>query len=443
MLKPSHALALFSFSVAPLLTSLSSLEAFAHDGAHGGPRPMSTADGPKRFVLTDAKYAKELRADALLTHDQTGTVLLHLTESQRNELSHIAHEENGACGGYELLAGEETHAPSSKAFALALSSAKRETLKTFAAFDRQALEDQKTRRKSGSIGIGLPEDPSASKDPTVEAALGEVKEENLKATVQFLSGFQSRNHKTGDGQNAVLAFKAEAEKVLTGGKNSWKLDLISHRNTPMNSLRLTIPGSSGSNDIVVAGGHIDSIAQSFFGSGKKAPGADDNASGSANLLEAARILVHHQQPSKTVEIYWYAGEEGGLLGSAEIAADAKEKGKNVVGVLQLDMTLFPGDGEFKIGSMTDFTSQSMRDHLVKLNATYGLGGTIIEDKCGYGCSDHASWYKNGFPTLMPFEATKRRMNSQIHTERDVVNAQSSFRHSAMFTKIAVAFLLTL
>lgn len=439
MLKPSHTLALLSLFVAPFLTLLSGPEA----NAHGGPRPIATAEGPKRFVLTDAKYAKELRLDTILTHEKTGTVLVHLTESQREALSHIAHEENGACGGYELLEGEETDTVSSKSFARSLKSAKQQTLQTFATFDRQALEDQKALRKADRIGIGLPEDPSTSKDPAVETALQEVREENLKATVQFLSGFQSRNHKTSDGQNAVLAFKTEVEKVLSGGKNSWKLDLIPHRNTPMNSLRLTIPGSSASNEVIVAGGHIDSITQSFFGGGKKAPGADDNASGSANLLEAARILVHHQQPTKTVEIYWYAGEEGGLLGSAEIAADAKAKGKNIIGVLQLDMTLFPGDGEFKIGSMTDFTSQSMRDHLVKINSTYGIGGTIIEDKCGYGCSDHASWYKNGFPTLMPFEATKRRMNSQIHTERDVVNAQSSFRHSAMFAKIAVAFLLTL
>jgi hypothetical protein len=402
-------------------------------------------DDSKRFVLTDAKYAKALGSQHLLIHEATNTVLLHLSAAQREELSRIAHEENGACGGYELLAEPATNTED-KSFGLALSSAKRESLNTFATFERQEQKDQAFRKRarlSSGIGIGLPSDPSLTRDPIVDAAINEVKEENIKATVQFLSSHPTRNHKSSDGQNAVLAFKREIERVLKGGKNAWTLDLMPHKSTPMNSLRLTIPGSLASNEIIVAGGHIDSIAQSFFGGGKKAPGADDNASGSANLLEAARILVHHQQPGKTVEIYWYAGEEGGLLGSAEIAADAKSNGKNVIGVLQLDMTLYPGDGEFKIGSMTDFTSQSMRDHLVTINSTYQIGGTIIEDKCGYGCSDHASWYKNGFPTLMPFEATKRRMNSNIHTERDVINAQSSFRHSAMFTKIAVAFLLTL
>lgn len=413
--------------------------------AHSDSKRSLSIDDSKRFVLTDAKYAKALGSQHLLFHEATNTVLLHLSATQREELSRIAHEENGACGGYELLNGSSMR-DDSKDFLDALKSAKKEAQKTFSEFDKQAYRDKQARQRAtslGGIGIGLPSNPSTTQDPKVEAAIREVSEDNLRKTVQFLAGYPTRNHKSRDGQNAVLAFKQEIERVLNGGKNAWTLELVPHKSTPMNSLRLIIPGSLASNEIIVAGGHIDSIAQSFFGGGKKAPGADDNASGSANLLEAARILVHHQQPAKTVEIYWYAGEEGGLLGSAEIAAEAKSNGKNVIGVLQLDMTLYPGDGEFKIGSMTDFTSQSMRDHLVTINATYQIGGTIIEDKCGYGCSDHASWYKNGFPTLMPFEATKRRMNSNIHTERDVINTQSSFRHSAMFTKIAVAFLLTL
>jgi bacterial leucyl aminopeptidase len=103
------------------------------------------------------------------------------------------------------------------------------------------------------------------------------------------------------------------------------------------------------------------------------------------------------------------------------------------------MTLFPGDGEFTLGSMTDFTSQDMRDLLTDINRDY-IGAKIVEDKCGYGCSDHASWYRNGYPTLMPFEATMRGMNHNIHTDRDKVSSTLSFKHSAMFTKIAIAFI---
>jgi bacterial leucyl aminopeptidase len=79
---------------------------------------------------------------------------------------------------------------------------------------------------------------------------------------------------------------------------------------------------------------------------------------------------------------------------------------------------------------------------VNINNVY-IGGRIIEGQCGYGCSDHASWSRQGFPALMPFEANLNSMNRHIHTSADVINNQSSFRHSNMFTKIAIALALEL
>ncbi len=405
------------------LLSLLTLLSFS-SAAHAA----SNEKGP--YVLTDQKLLLELGLEPLSIHEPTGTVLARLTTTQVQDLAHKAHDHN-RCGGHELITDL---APSAS-----LGEAREYAARAFQTMNEQLRRDAAfaKRRKSG---IGLPPQPGA-KDPEIEKALLEVSEANLKDTVAFLAQYPSRNHKSGDGQRAVLAFKTKIEDALKGTSLPYTLELIAHQSTPMNSIRLTFKGSSTPDEVVVMGGHIDSINGSYFGS-KSAPGADDNASGSANILEAARILSRGTQPAKTIEFYWYAGEEGGLLGSAEIAKQAKSAGKKVLGVLQLDMTLFPGDGEFTLGSMTDFTSLEMRDLLVSINRDY-IGATILEDKCGYGCSDHASWYKNGFPTLMPFEATMKRMNGAIHTDRDVVSGSLSFRHSAMFTKIAIAFALTL
>ena len=68
---------------------------------------------------------------------------------------------------------------------------------------------------------------------------------------------------------------------------------------------------------------------------------------------------------------------------------------------------------------------------------------ILDDKCGYGCSDHASWHRKGFPALMPSEAMFDDMFPDLHTSKDVINSMSSFRHSAVFSKIAVAFAMDL
>lgn len=392
--------------------------------------------GPGRYVLTDRDLVEKLKLEPLFAHAASGTVLVRVTDDQRAQLTRAAHDAH-RCGGHELLTAipEGTN----------LTDARHYARDVFKALDLQLFRDQAFRAATRG-GIGLPPQPAPTRPPSmpdadIAQALFEVSEQNLRDTVALLARYPSRNHKSAEGQQAVLAFKAHIEETLKNATIPYTIELLSHQSTPMNSIRLTFKGLTNPDEVVVAGGHIDSINQSFFGS-RLAPGADDNASGSANILEAARILSHGPAPAKTIEFYWYAGEEGGLLGSAEIAQSAKAAGKKIVGVLQLDMTLFPGDGEFTLGSMTDFTSQEMRDLLVTINRDY-LGATIVEDKCGYGCSDHASWYRQGYPTLMPFEATMDHMNGNIHSERDVVSSSSNFRHSAMFSKIALAFLMSL
>lgn len=392
--------------------------------------PTTTNAAPKateRYILADAKLLRSIGAEAIISHERTQTALAALNERQIENLAKVAHEQNGACGGHELLA---VHT---------LEGATKEAHTTFKAFDEQYRRD----RRLLSGGIGLPPQPPSNpqgSDPAISALISQVDENKLRETVQFLTQQGSRHHKTGEGQRAADAFKIRIEDTLKSAKIPYRLEFIAHSSTPMKSIKLTVPGGRRASEIIVLGGHLDSINQSFWG-GKQAPGSDDNASGSANVLEVARIITDQATPpERTLEFYWYAGEEGGLLGSAEIAKTAKEQARNIVGVIQLDMTLFPGDGEFTLGSMTDFTSLDMRERLKRINATYGQAN-IIEDKCGYGCSDHASWYKNGFPTLMPFESTKNKMNGNIHSDKDTVNAASSFRHSAMFSKLALAMIL--
>jgi len=192
---------------------------------------------------------------------------------------------------------------------------------------------------------------------------------------------------------------------------------------------------------VVLGGHLDSINGWGWGD-PQAPGADDNASGVGALLEAVRILAGASaQLTHDVVVYLYAGEEAGLLGSAEIAQQNKSQKVNVRGVLQLDMTMFPGDGPAVIASMTDFTDPRLRQWLKDFNANV-LNAKVIEDECGYGCSDHASWHRQGYASLMPFESSFGAMNQNIHTSRDVVDARSNFDHAALFAKIAVGFALS-
>lgn len=276
---------------------------------------------------------------------------------------------------------------------------------------------------------------SLEKNLAIEAAMTEVSEDNLRSYVTWLSSFPSRSNRDADPNRHVVEMKTRLEAMLAGSSIPYEVSEINHTSTKQRTLKVRLVGSERPSEIVVLGGHLDSINQSW-GGGKNAPGADDNASGSANLIEALRIMMNKAQPKRTVEFFWYAGEESGLLGSAEIAKQYKAEKKDVVAVLQLDMTLFAGSGELVIGSMTDFTSAWLRDYLKAANETY-IHARIVDDKCGYGCSDHASWNRQGYPALMPFEATFSKSNKNIHSTRDVISPESNFKHSAAYTKIAL------
>ena len=136
----------------------------------------------------------------------------------------------------------------------------------------------------------------------------------------------------------------------------------------------------------------------------------------------------------------YAAEEVGLLGSKEIASSFKNNNVNVVGVLQLDMTNYKGS-DLNIVMMTDYTNAAQNEFLGNLIDEY-IKLSWGYDKCGYGCSDHASWYSQGFPASIPFEAKKGDMNRRIHTSRDTLSVSGdNSNHAVKFAKLTLAYVI--
>ena len=102
------------------------------------------------------------------------------------------------------------------------------------------------------------------------------------------------------------------------------------------------------------------------------------------------------------------------------------------------MTNFAGSGE-GIFLLNDYVDPDLTAFLGKLVETY-VGVPWSTTECGYACSDHASWTKNGYPASAAFEAAFDDMNHSIHTERDTLAASGgSARHSVAFAKLALAF----
>ena len=342
-----------------------------------------------------------------------------LNEQQMERLNQVAHSLH-RCGGYEVLSD--------------VSPTNTHSIDMIF----QEFRDRQDRdRTFGFLGGDLPE----ARDSKVAAAVAEVSADSLKKWVEWFSSFHSRFNGGDHANDAITQLKASLDELARKYSFPIVVELIAHDSTRQKSLRFAIQGSINPAQIIVLGAHADSVNWQN-GTSAKAPGADDNASGSSNLLETLRILLAQGQPERSVHFFWYAGEESGLLGSAEISKTYKNANADVVAVMQMDMTLMPGSGPNTISSIRDFTSPWLHDYLLKLNEFY-VQARIIDDRCGYACSDHASWNRRGYNAVFPFESDSGLMNQNIHTVRDVIDERSNFEHSAQFSKLAVAFAMHL
>ncbi|MEK7232251.1 MAG: M20/M25/M40 family metallo-hydrolase [Elusimicrobiota bacterium] len=268
-----------------------------------------------------------------------------------------------------------------------------------------------------------------------------VEEEGIRSTIETLAAFHNRYYNADSGVEAA-SWLRERWQTLAGGLPGASSQLVKHAGWKQPSVVLTIPGAENADEVVILGGHLDSIS-GYRGAAARAPGADDNASGIAVLTEAVRVLgASGLRPRRTLQFMGYAAEEVGLRGSQDLAKQAALEGKKVVGVIQYDMTNFKGSGEgiFLLNDNVDANLTAFLGRLIETYASVPWAAT----ECGYACSDHASWTKNGYPACAVFESSVAGMNRAIHTERDTLAASGGdARHSVAFAKLAVAFAVEL
>jgi len=150
-------------------------------------------------------------------------------------------------------------------------------------------------------------------------------------------------------------------------------------------------------------------------------------------------LDNNFNPDRTIEWQGYAAEEVGLLGSQAVANAYKRDGKKVFAMLQNDMTGFnPAANQNKVGIITDFVDVNLTAILRKLVTEYGKL-PWADTRCGYACSDHASFTRAGYRSAFSFEVHQFSMlNRNIHTANDVIS-HLDMKRNVQFVKTAVGF----
>jgi hypothetical protein len=198
---------------------------------------------------------------------------------------------------------------------------------------------------------------SNKRNPQIEKIVSEISAANIEASIRKLAGFGTRHvlspqddPKRGIGA-AQRWLRDEFERYSreSGGRLQVSEDVFLQQPRDwlppwMNGVKLTnivatLPGTQAEakDRVYVVSGHYDSIVSSASSDGTiDAPGANDDASGTAAVLELARVMSKYQFDA-TIVFLAVTGEEVGLLGATHWAEEAKKKGVQVAAMFTNDI----------------------------------------------------------------------------------------------------------
>ena len=318
------------------------------------------------------------------------------------------------------------------------------------------------------VGQSKPAD-GTTPDPQIAAALRQISAEHIQKNVEKLVSFGTRStlstgdsslSSTGHGIDAArqwIVSEMEGYARDCGGC----LDVETYRSVEQPSERIKTPteitdvyavmkGTDAANSgrMVVVTGHYDSRNSDNFDAKGDAPGANDDASGTAVSLECARVLSKLKFPA-TIVFLAVAGEEQGLYGSKHFAEMAKERGWNLEAVLNNDIVggdkspdqvpsivrvfseglpLAATDQEIQrirsLGGESDSASRELARYIAEIGKTYDTGVKPMLvfrlDRYLRG-GDHSSFNQEGFAAVR-FTELRENFNHQhqnVRTENGV------------------------
>ena len=239
------------------------------------------------------------------------------------------------------------------------------------------------------------------------------------------------------------AIASDIDKTLTPASFAFPASL--HVNAAVDIARVMktthnvaayLPGET--TEYVILGAHYDhlglgehfSMAPSLAGTVH--PGADDNASGTAGVIELARWFARQPKQKRGILFLNFAGEEMGLLGSSWYVAHPEFPLDHAVAMINLDMIGRVRNSKIYIGGSA--TGTGMRAMLDGMTPRYSMN-IDYSDSTGYGSSDHTSFTTRGVPVLFFFSG----LHSDYHKPSDTwdkIDAPGAAKLLALVSDIA-------
>ncbi|HET6569660.1 MAG TPA: M28 family metallopeptidase [Rhodothermales bacterium] len=204
-----------------------------------------------------------------------------------------------------------------------------------------------------SVQAAVAQPATLHPDPGIERLVATISADTIEADIRTLAGFGTRHtlSETESDTRGIGADRRWIKRTLEryaragGGHMEVFFDTFLYpadgrrvdRDVVIKNVVARLPGTDPSDDrVFIVTGHYDSRVTDIMDSTSYAPGANDDASGTAAVMEMARVLAAERFPA-TIVLAAVAGEEQGLLGSSHLALLADSLNWNVAGMISLDI----------------------------------------------------------------------------------------------------------
>ena len=274
----------------------------------------------------------------------------------------------------------------------------------------------------------------------IREMMNQVNMDSLQATVQYLQDYQSR---VWNSQNAFDASDWIAARMQALG--------LEVEQQAFNASTWLGSGQAAPNVIgiqrgtvypdvyVVCGSHFDSFSWEAYSGGGNAPGADDNATGVASVLESARIMTQYEFEYSIIYCA-YGCEEMGLYGSEAYASRCQQQSMEILGYFNNDMNGYLYGDVIHIDCIYPNSVAPIGDYYMNIGNVYFPELPIRHVNFNDGDSDHTSFNNHGYMGIYPFE-DYQHYSPYIHTPNDLIGTSvNSWEMSQQYCRMNIGCL---
>ena len=263
-----------------------------------------------------------------------------------------------------------------------------------------------------TVVIGSPVTAGRAESATLEL-LSQLSPQAYESELTWLVGLRTRHSLS---QGFVTAVDWTGSRLTTLGYTTSRQTIVVGAGQSQNVIADHAGTGPSTRPLVLVTAHLDSV-NITGGPSAPAPGADDNGSGSAGLLELARVLAPRKW-RHDLRLILFGGEEQGLHGSQQhVAALPPQERARVRAVLNMDMVGTRNTALPTVLLEGASVSSGLIDELAIAAATYT--GLRVETSLSPFASDHVPFINAGIPAALAIEGGDSA-NTQIHTDHDVL-----------------------